>query len=1257
MKSLPLFFLAVALLVFPGTATVAESAESAARFQNVSEVVSNWNHEQHLWVHGNLRLSEAQLSELETWLDANGPNWTIVLMQNARTQRYDSKSGMTAVEFAFGEGLSNRTAFSELRDPRTGQANGAVFVLFLEERKFSYFASETYDSRSLGEQYWVNRLDRPAIAAMRSGGRIADAAKNTVSSIEGALTQKIKSERERERLAKIAKAKALEEAKLYVTQLSPLIDEAVERASTLRSNHPELNGAVVRPPVSEWKSTLVTISQLVQQKDSGNARKHFEKARDSILGFQKGIDQWELSARFFPDLEKRIAAHPRGEGDRAIAGHLARAGAALKSSQTNHSLGEPLYVQQLLTAQRELESAERQYQNWLTAEAKKKFVRQLVTALTILGLLIVLITLNRLRRPARKEAEELLATWKSRLRGKFDTLFQLMDRTSLVVGSSADLEERGFTGTTEKLAHETIRGVDELFIMSSATDQVIEEVEELVFPGSPLAWCLNGFSSSRYKQALQLLSSRPIGFDDAARLEKIISPKSAKNSRSLLGHTEDYEPFYLSFEQLIREYDSRQQLSEENLARLEAGIDGLPLTQQKLSTQIDRVSETATHLAFLAGKDSHFPLVNLRQKLIPVAEAGLEKAASIGEADPVDAYENLIPTSRQQVGDALGIVQAIESFRAIDQPVIARSADELRDSGRSVAWIDETLDILISRLELLSNHALEKSIEPDLSEFIDDLTRLKGTVLSAKNQADRANEELAPKITECEEAVAETRRWLSNELNIPGSDLLKEPGLSPDEKTALATYGIETALSAIDHGNITGAVQDLDEVERCLSDAHALMDLSRESVANHADGHAELVKLKNELTAEVAPVSDLLAELQHDYAPGVQLFSSRFGEEISGQKSITNCIERAETRLTAAGTTLEDSASAYQKGELIRAYGLLETGGNELGFADHQLSLVRDQHEATLEAVAANRKILARLESQLSDLRLLSEDRKTCQSTIELNALAVEEVQAYASSLDLVKPNPFVQNRTGESLLEHLNALEDGIQADWKSYEMTESASTGAKAALTFCNNYLNEAKTDGITDSVDLSKAINKHGMLTAQLGLIKKQLKKSHVEWPALLEETTKLTTEVGKVHSVLEKELAAAREGAEKIMKAADAYSQLHNWRSSHRVKINRTAGASTLARAKQQLARGQYAEARKGAISALGEALRELNRANAREAERVRAAAAARRAAAAAAARAARRRSSSSFSSSSSSSSRSSFSSSSFSSGSGFSRSGW
>ncbi len=45
----------------------------------------------------------------------------------------------------------NRTDFGNLVHPKTGERDGAVFVLFLQERKFSYYASDAQDRRNLGD--------------------------------------------------------------------------------------------------------------------------------------------------------------------------------------------------------------------------------------------------------------------------------------------------------------------------------------------------------------------------------------------------------------------------------------------------------------------------------------------------------------------------------------------------------------------------------------------------------------------------------------------------------------------------------------------------------------------------------------------------------------------------------------------------------------------------------------------------------------------------------------------------------------------------------------------------------------------------------------------------------------------------------------------------------------------------------------------------------------------------------------------------
>ena len=62
---------------------------------------------------------------------------------------------MDAVEHALGHGLANQTDFGNLTNPKLGEQDGTVFVLFLKERKFSYYSSDAQDRRGLGQSRWI----------------------------------------------------------------------------------------------------------------------------------------------------------------------------------------------------------------------------------------------------------------------------------------------------------------------------------------------------------------------------------------------------------------------------------------------------------------------------------------------------------------------------------------------------------------------------------------------------------------------------------------------------------------------------------------------------------------------------------------------------------------------------------------------------------------------------------------------------------------------------------------------------------------------------------------------------------------------------------------------------------------------------------------------------------------------------------------------------------------------------------------------
>lgn len=480
-----------------GGPVVAQEGEAAngdgsvARFDQVGEIVESWRVDQHLWVRGNPGLSESHLDQLERWLDENAPNWTIVLMENAQGQRFQNHRGMNAVEHALGKQLANRTDFGNLRDARTGESNGAFFILFLEERKFSYYGSDAFDRRGLGEERWVGRLDKPAIAAMRGGGRIVDAARDTVTSIESQLTRKIEAEEAAKRRAAIERDRAIAEVGQLSGQIVGEIDGMEAEVATLRGEHPAATGDLVELPLASWRGTAKAIAEYAAEEEVTKARWLADEVRREIAGYRSGLAGWVRDAGELDRLQARLDGIAPPAELPSVLGHLSRAGAALASARENHQVAESLYREQIESSDQALDRAEAEIEAWRAAvlaeqrrlAALQKMI-QLAAIVAAVLFLIGLIVLNRLRLPAKKAAGETLRDWEQQLKGKFDQLFQLMDRATVIVGPASRLEDRGFTGTTLDLCRETIREVDELFIMSSATDTVVDRVENLVFPRS-----------------------------------------------------------------------------------------------------------------------------------------------------------------------------------------------------------------------------------------------------------------------------------------------------------------------------------------------------------------------------------------------------------------------------------------------------------------------------------------------------------------------------------------------------------------------------------------------------------------------------------------------------------------------------------------------------------------------------------------------------------------------------------------------------
>ncbi|MCP3097464.1 hypothetical protein LZ198_01100 [Myxococcus sp. K15C18031901] len=236
------------LLVVPR----AEAGTRPRRVANATDVVKVWSDSQHLYVKGDVGVSDTRLAELESWLTANAPHWTVVLLESSQGERFVDAEGKgfsdsEAVLHALGKGLSNRTRFGALTHAKTGETDGTVLVVSLRERKLSYFGSDAQDRRGLGEDEWAGNLDQSAVKAMRGGGRLVDAVMGTVQFVDERLDLILAEEaqKKREALAReeaerarrqaeaeVALAQAREAARTPLLQLQSRLRLLVERRWT-----------------------------------------------------------------------------------------------------------------------------------------------------------------------------------------------------------------------------------------------------------------------------------------------------------------------------------------------------------------------------------------------------------------------------------------------------------------------------------------------------------------------------------------------------------------------------------------------------------------------------------------------------------------------------------------------------------------------------------------------------------------------------------------------------------------------------------------------------------------------------------------------------------------------------------------------------------------------------------------------------------------------------------------------------------------
>jgi len=541
---------------------------------NIKEVISKWNPNQHLYVKGDLGLSPTQLVELEGWLHKRG-HWTAILIQDSSYERYTNEDGrveigMDAVELSLSD-LMEVGSFRSQTNAVTGEQDAAVFVLYLNERKFAYRASEAQSRRGLGQNRWIGKLDRPAYRAMRGGGRIIDAVKDTVKSINAPLRnaiaqeQKIAAQREQQR------KRAMDNITAQVSQIQDKLSRIESYAKKVRDDKPSATADLTNPELDGIETQLAELKGSLAATDA------------NVNGLR----------------EKQLASDA-GDLSSTIHSSFSNVDTMLTDARGAYDNADSKFQKHLNAAAHELKSATEQLatnrENRQRTAARQSLIRR--TAMAVGGFLSTLVAgllfwLNRRRGPSKTRAIERLEARQNEVNKEMEGVGDLLERADIVVGDRKAIERKGYQGKTKELSETALEDIDDILVMSNSVEKVMDDAKEKIEPESWWRRMTNRFSSRGYDEGFDMLENQPIEFgeNDGISIVRDEGDGPIESQDSVDADGQKKKTISLSFTELFKIFRKRSERVSGTIDQVENGWTQIVSTNTDLQAAIDQAYE------------------------------------------------------------------------------------------------------------------------------------------------------------------------------------------------------------------------------------------------------------------------------------------------------------------------------------------------------------------------------------------------------------------------------------------------------------------------------------------------------------------------------------------------------------------------------------------------------------------------------------------------------------------------------------------
>lgn len=803
-------------------------------------------------------------------------------------------------------------------------------------------------------------------------------------------------------------------------------------------------------------------------------------------------------------------------------------------------------------------------------------------ALAILGgVIVALIVLRKRTSAARTKVETLLKQWDESFHDRYASIAQLDERRSKAfINKQTGLN---YEGRTAEVAKAVIGGVDNLFIFHGCASIALEKARaKMTNAGS--------FSAAPYEEALKVLQTDQIEFDPKdINIRTAVFGQDAASTDKLWADIEAYQPFSITFDELIARFKKTAEETEKSLSEAESAIQNASNNAAQAEKEFEAVRGAFKDLEGALSAEAVLAFPDFWATFTPAIEEQLNALLPLTQTDPVQAVEQVQNLSTR-LQTASQIMRELKETVGDESTKALEAEARLQKLGFNPAWIRSELAEISTRANALlielatpEEDTLHCSVESDFNSVM-------ARCQKAEALAKALLEEQRPALKAAESTVADKAKAFAAKLSIDVSKIFQEANNRPADYLQTATQCSGLVASLIDSGKLDQAASTAAELAENVRTANQIVSNSEQALNGYGSRRQTIEKRADELDDAVEPSGKILVGIRNQFAPAVLAFRSGDHNHPDADGTVDNNLEEVEAQQHERANALERSLKAYNHGQLLQSSDLLGEAEACNRRIDYRLTEIRVKREKLDKAIAANAETLTRLDERSKGLQGRMNEREIQQDTISSYEASAAKLVAAASGLKRRKSDPFAMTAELEAVSQAFNAVDNLIARDGREYaDAVRSIATTEERVRTL-TQAVTAASNDDIADSSEIDRVRERSNALRLEIARLKGKIDaQKHGKWSELSAQADAFSKTLTELTSQLAREVQAGHAAAKALQEADLAVRQANAWVDrDYGVVISNDRGTAELRSGNAALLHGNYGDAASYAASAKSKA---------------------------------------------------------------------